>query len=197
MRAALYARVSHRDQKTIPDQLADLRAYCERQGWKVVREFSDTISGRRNTRPQRNELIKASYKGKFDVVLVWKLDRWSRSLLDAVSTLAELSRIEVAFVSLREKLDFTTPMGRAMVGLLAVFAELEREMISERTRAGTEKARARGIRGGRPPTARRQTKMVLYLVEEGRTNTEIARELKISRASVIRIRKANSLEAAQ
>jgi len=191
MRAALYARVSHRDQKTIPDQLADLRAYCDRQGWNVTAEFSDVISGKRNSRPQRNELIKQTYKGRFDVILVWKLDRWSRSAQDALNTLAELSRIDVAFVSLQEGLDFTTAMGRAMVGMLAIFAELEREMIADRTRAGVEKAKARGMRMGRPPSARGKSKMVLWLAEEGRNNSQIAKELKISRASVLRIRRAN------
>ena len=189
MRAALYARVSHRDQTTIPDQLSDMRAYCARQGWTVTAEFSDIISGKRNTRPQRNELIKQCYKGRFDVILVWKLDRWSRSAQDALVTLAEFVRIEVAFVSLREKLDFTTPMGRAMVGILAIFAELDRENINERTKAGIEKAKAKGIKMGRPPSARGKTKMVLWLAEEGKNNSQIAKELKISRASVIRIRR--------
>ena len=191
MRAALYARVSHRDQKTVPDQLADLRVYCDRQGWTVTAEFSDVITGKRSTRPQRNELIKQSYKGRFDVVLVWKLDRWSRSAQDALNTLAELDRIEVVFVSLHEKLDFSTPMGRAMVRILAVFAELERETITERTRAGLEKAKAKGVKMGRPASARGKAKMVLWLAEEGRNNSQIAKELKISRASVIRIRRAH------
>jgi DNA invertase Pin-like site-specific DNA recombinase len=195
MRAALYARVSHRDQTTIPDQLADLRAYAERQGWKVAAEFSDTISGKKHTRPQRNELIKQCYKGKLDVILVWKLDRWSRSSQDALNTLAELERFDVAFVSLQEKLDFTTPMGRAMVRILAVFAELERETIVERVKAGVEKARARGVRMGRPASAKGHTKMVLYLAEEGQNNTQIAKALKISRASVMRIRRTHGQTA--
>jgi putative DNA-invertase from lambdoid prophage Rac len=193
MRAALYARVSHRDQKTVPDQLADLRAYCERQGWTVTAEFSDVISGRKNSRPERNELIQQSYKGRFDVVVVWRLDRWSRSAQDALNTLAELDRIEVSFVSLQEKLDFSTPIGRAMVRILAVFAELDRETIAERTKAGLERAKARGMKMGRPPSARGKTKMVLYLAEEGKNNSEIAKECKISRASVIRIRRANGI----
>jgi putative DNA-invertase from lambdoid prophage Rac len=192
LRAALYARVSHRDQTTIPDQLNDLLAYCDRHGWKVAAEFSDVISGKRNNRPQRNELIKQSYKGKFDIVLVWKLDRWSRSSQDALNTLAELDRIDVAFVSLQEKLDFTTPMGRAMVRILAVFAELERETIQERTKAGMQKAREKGIKWGRPASAKGHTKMVLYLAEEGYNNSQIAKQLKISRASVMRIRRAHA-----
>ncbi len=192
MRAALYARVSHRDQKTVPDQLADLRAYCDRQGWNVTAEFSDIISGKRNNRPQRNELIKQSYKGKFDVILVWKLDRWSRNSQDALNTLAELDRIDVAFVSLQEKLDFSTPKGRAMVRILAIFAELERETIAERTKAGIEKAKAKGMKMGRPASAQGKTKMVLWLAEEGRNNSQIAKELRISRASVIRIRRAHA-----
>jgi len=187
VRAALYARVSSRDQATIPDQLADLRGYCEREGWKVTAEFSDVISGRRNTRPQRDRLIKETYKGRYDVVLVWKLDRWSRNVLDALMTVAELTRLNVAFVSYREKLDLTTPTGRAMAQMIAVFAELEREMIVDRIKAGVQKARERGSKFGRPATVQQHRAKVRELHGEGKSQYEIAALLKISRRSVQRL----------
>lgn len=190
VRAALYARVSSRDQATIPDQLADLRDYCEREKWKVAAEFSDVISGRRNTRPQRDKLIKETYKGRYDVVLVWKLDRWSRNVLDALMTVAELTRLNVAFVSYREKLDLTTPTGRAMAQMIAVFAELEREMIVDRIKSGVQKAREKGKKFGRPATAQEHALEVIEYRAQGKSHNEIAGILGISRRSVQRILEA-------
>jgi DNA invertase Pin-like site-specific DNA recombinase len=190
MKAALYARVSSRDQKTIPDQLADLRAYCERREWQVTAEFSEKESGSRDTRPRRYDCLQRAFRGEFDVILVWKLDRWSRSTLDALLTLSEIHSRGLAFVSATEGLDFTTPYGRAMAGLLAVFAQLERETTLERVHAGITKAKARGVRFGRPPTARRHRAQVIELSSDGHSPATIARLLKISRSSVIRILKS-------
>lgn len=187
LRAALYARVSSRDQKTIPDQLADLRAYCERRGWTVSGEFSEKESGVRDTRPMRYDLLQRAFRGEFDVIAVYKLDRWSRSTLDALLTLSELHSRGLAFVSATEGLDFTTPYGRAMAGLLAVFAQLERETTVDRVRAGVKRAQEKGVKFGRPATARAKRARVLELSSAGKKPLEIARKLKIGRSSVIRI----------
>jgi DNA invertase Pin-like site-specific DNA recombinase len=187
MKAALYARVSSRDQKTIPDQLRELRAYCYNKGWLIAGEFSEKESGSRDTRPTRYGLLQRAFKGEFDVILVWKLDRWSRSTLDALLTLSEIHSRGLAFVSATEGLDFTTPYGRAMAGLLAVFAQLERETTLERVRAGVARAKEKGVRFGRPATARRHRATVLELAASGMKPGRIARELGIGRSSVKRM----------
>lgn len=199
MNAALYARVSTRDQKSVPDQLTDLRAYCERQGWYIVREYVETESGTKDTRPVRLEIMRRAWEPNngLNVVLVWKLDRWGRSLRDLVNTIDDLHRHDVQFVSYSDGLDFTTPSGRLMFHVLAAFAEFEREIIVERTRAGVTKKRARmkemGHEWGRPAKARAKSVEVLKLAGSGKSQNEIAETLKISRRSVGRILKASKV----
>jgi putative DNA-invertase from lambdoid prophage Rac len=121
------------------------------------------------------------------VVLVWRLDRWGRSLVDLVVTLKELAQLGVSFVSLTEALDLTTPTGRAMAGLLSVFAEFEHEILRERIRAGIAEARLKGTRFGRPLTAAKEAGQIRSLHRAGVSKAEIARRLDISRTSVRRI----------
>jgi hypothetical protein len=115
---------------------------------------------------------------------VWRLDRWGRSVADLVSTLQELTALGVGFVSVTEALDLTTPAGRAMAGLLSVFAEFERDIMRERVRAGLAHARSQGKRLGRPPTAAGNADSVRDLFLAGISKSEIARRLKIGRTSV-------------
>jgi putative DNA-invertase from lambdoid prophage Rac len=122
VRAGLYARVSTHDQQTLPLQLAAMRSYVGKQGWKTALEIQDVGSGA-SLRPKRDELIKAARRRELDRIVVWRLDRWGRSLVDLVNTLQELASLNVGFVSLNEALDLTTPSGRALGGMLAVFAE--------------------------------------------------------------------------
>src|SRR5947209_1764163 len=122
-----------------------------------------------------------------DVVVVWRLDRWGRSMADLVTTLLELRDLGVGFASLMEALDLTTPSGRALAGLLAVFAEFEREILRERVRAGLAHARENGKRLGRPPAAALNTKQVRQLFRAGVSKAAIARRLRIGRTSVRRI----------
>jgi hypothetical protein len=124
---------------------------------------------------------------EIDVVLVWRLDRWGRSVTDLLATLQELEHLGVGFVSLTEALDLTTAAGRAMAGLLAIFAEFEREILRERTRAGLAHARQNGKRLGRPMTAALHAPEVRKLYRAGNTKAEIARRLQIGRTSVRRI----------
>ena len=124
---------------------------------------------------------------EIDVVMVWRLDRWGRSVADLVSTLQELQHLGVGFVSLTEALDLTTPAGRAMASLLAVFAEFEREILCERVRAGLAHAREKGQRLGRPQTAALHASQVWNLYRAGVSKAEIARRLQIGRTSVRRI----------
>jgi hypothetical protein len=124
---------------------------------------------------------------EIDVVLVWRLDRWGRSVTDLLATLQELEHLGVGFVSLTEALDLTTPAGRAMAALLAVFAEFEREILSERVRAGLAHARANGKRLGRPLTAGLHASQIRKLHRAGLSKSEISRRLNIGRTSVRRI----------
>jgi DNA invertase Pin-like site-specific DNA recombinase len=132
-------------------------------------------------------LLDAARRREIDVVLVWRLDRWGRSVTDLLATLQELDHLGVGFVSLTEALDLTTPAGRAMAALLAVFAEFEREILRERVRAGLAHARQNGKRLGRPLTAALQADEVRKLPRAGVSKAEIARRLQIGHTSVRRI----------
>ena len=167
-------------------QLKDLRKYVKSRKWKIVAEVTD-VAGGTKTRPKREELLKLAKQRKIDCILVWRLDRFGRSTADLVTTLDELTALGVGFVSLHESLDFTTPSGKALAGMLAVFAEFERDILSERVKAGIAEARSQGKPHGRPATARKKTAEVKKLKKAGKNNSEISRELKISRASVITI----------
>jgi len=185
-RVALYARVSTHDQQTLPLQLAALRKYAKQRGWSVVEELQEIGSGSLE-RPKREQLMKLARQKEMDVILVWRLDRWGRSVADLAVNLQELHELGIAFVSLTEALDLTTPSGRAMAGLLAVFAEFEKEILRERVLAGLAQARRKGTRLGRPRTAARRATQVHELYNTGTSKAEIARLLRIGRTSVRRI----------
>jgi len=185
-RAGLYARVSTNDQQTIPLQMRTLREYAARRGWTIALQMKEIGSGAA-VRQLREQLLEAARRREIDVVLVWRLDRWGRSVTDLLATLQELEHLGVGFVSLTEALDLTTPAGRAMAGLLAVFAEFEREILRDRVRAGLAHARRNGKRLGRPVTAGLHTNQVWKLHRAGVSKSEIARRLQIGRTSVRRI----------
>jgi len=185
-RAGLYARVSTNDQQTIPLQVRALREYAARRGWAIALQVKEVGSGA-SERQQRQKLLEAARRREIDVVLVWRLDRWGRSVADLLATLQELEHLRVGFVSLTEALDLTTPAGRAMAGLLAVFAEFEREILRERVRAGLAHARQNGQRLGRSQTAALHAGKVRKLYRAGVSKAEIARRLQIGRTSVRRI----------
>jgi putative DNA-invertase from lambdoid prophage Rac len=138
-------------------------------------------------RQARKELMQSARRREIDVVLVWRLDRWGRSVTDLLDTLQELEHLGVGFVSLTEALDLTTPAGRAMAGLLAIFADFEREILRERTQAGLAHARQNGKRLGRPSTADLHAAEIGKLHHDGVSKSEIARRLQIGRTSVRRI----------
>src|SRR6202521_1147776 len=138
--------------KTVPLQIRAMREYASRRGSTIAMQVKEVGSGA-SQRRLREKLLEAARRREIDVVLVWRLDRWGRSVADLLATLQELEPLGVGFVSLTEALDLTTPAGRAMAGLLAVFAAFEREILRERTRAGLAQARANGKRLGRPQTA--------------------------------------------
>jgi len=187
-RAGLYARVSTNDQQTLPMQSRAMREYAARRGWTIAIQIKEIGSGAAQ-RQLRERMMEAARRREIDVVLVWRLDRWGRSVTDLLATLQELDHLGVGFVSLTEALDLTTPAGRAMAGLLAIFAEFEREILRERTRAGLANARQNGQRLGRPMTAGLQATEIRKLYRAGLAKAEIARQLQIGRTSVRRILK--------
>jgi putative DNA-invertase from lambdoid prophage Rac len=166
-------------------QLATMHEYAARRGWRVVIEVKDVGSGA-TVHPQREVLLQATHRHEIDVVLVWRLDRWGRSLVDLVTTLQELVSLGVGFVSLTEALDMTTPSGRALASMLAVFAEFERDILRECVKAGIAQARKEGRPHGRPPTVARQAPKVKVPAKKGMTKSEISRRLGMSRTSVRR-----------
>ena len=185
-RVGLYARVSTHDQQTLPLQMRAMREYAAKRGWAIAVQIKEVGSGAAE-RKLRENLLAAARRREIDVVLVWRLDRWGRSLVDLVVTLKELAELGVSFVSLTEALDLTTPTGRAMAGLLSVFAEFEHEILRERIRAGIAEARLKGKRFGRPLTAAKKAGQIRKLYRAGVSKAEIARRLQIGRTSVRRI----------
>lgn len=193
MRVGIYARVSKQDQQTIPMQLEKMKDYIENRDWTLMKEVEEIGSGAK-TRPKREELLKMARRREIDAILVWKLDRFGRSLADLVTTLDELRALGVIFVSLTESLDFSTPSGRAMAGMLSTFAEFERDIIRERVIAGIANSRANGTPHGRPRTAALKRNEIAELKSEGLNNSQIAKVLKISRGSVINQLKVSARE---
>ena len=185
-RAGLYARVSTNDQQTLPMQSHAMREYAARRGWAIAMQVREVGSGAAK-RQAREKLLEAARRRQIDVVLVWRLDRWGRSVTDLLATLQELDHLGVGFVSLTEALDLTTPAGRAMAAMLAVFAAFEREILQERTRAGLAHARENGKRLGRPATAALHSAEIRRLFRAGISKSEIARRLQVGRTSVRRI----------
>ncbi len=184
MRTAIYARVSTGEQQTLSMQIKKMKEYVKNRKWILTAEVQDIASGAK-TRPKREELLKMAIRKEIDAIIVWKLDRFGRSLADLITTLNELKSLDVVFVSITEALDFSTPSGRAMAAMLSVFAEFEREMIRERVKAGIANAREKGKPHGRPPTASLKKDKILELKAKGFNNSQIAKKLKISRGSVI------------
>src|SRR6476660_8956273 len=185
-RAGLYARVSTNDQQTLAMQSRAMREYAARRGWTIAMQVKEVGSGAAR-REAREKLLEAARRREIDVVLVWRLDRWGRSVTDLLATLQELDHLGVGFVSLTEALDLTTAAGRAMAAMLAVFAAFEREILQERTRAGLALARMNGKRLGRPMTAGPQAAEIRKLHRAGVSKSEIARSLQVGRTSVRRI----------
>jgi DNA invertase Pin-like site-specific DNA recombinase len=186
-RAALYARISTHDQQTLPLQIRTMREYADRRGWQIVAEIKEVGSGALQ-RPKREELLAAARRRELDAILVWRLDRWGRSLPDLVLTLKELAELGIGFVSLTEAFDMTTPTGRALAGMLSVFAEFEREILRERVKAGIAQARVKGTIFGRPKSAAKKTAEIKRLYrKEKLSKSEIARRLGVGRTSVRRL----------
>ena len=186
MKAGIYARVSTHDQHTLDMQIAEIKKYVQAREWRIAMKIAEIGSGAKE-RPKRDELLNQARRRHIDVIIVWKLDRWVRSVNDLFHTLKELNSLGVGFISLTEALDLTTATGRAMAGLLSIFAEFEREILRERVKAGIAHARSKGKAHGRPATAKKQSDEILSMSNTGLSKSEISRKLGIGRTSVRRI----------
>jgi DNA invertase Pin-like site-specific DNA recombinase len=184
-RIAIYARVSTTNHgQDVSIQSRELRDYCERRGWTVAGEYVDTgISGAKDRRPELDRLMSDAHRRRFDVVAVWKFDRFARSVSHLLRALDTFRILGIEFVSLSESLDTATPAGRMVFTVLGAVAELERSLIAERVRAGLRNARAKGKSLGRP-RAEVDRARIASLREQGRTIREIAEQIGYSPALV-------------
>src|SRR3954471_716514 len=181
---ALYARVSTLNNQDPEMQLSELREYAGRRGWQIVEEFTDQgLSGCKESRPALNRLMSDACRRRFDAILVWKIDRFGRSLKHLVNALAELAALGVAFISLRDNLDLSTPSGRLMFQIIGAMAEFERALIQERVRAGLRNARNKGKRLGRPRVTVDGSK-VLALRASGLSWRDVSSNLKLGLGTV-------------
>src|ERR1700751_5229209 len=185
MRAAIYARVSTSNNGQDPRvQTREIREYCERRGWQIAGEYVDAgISGAKDSRPELNKLMADAHRRRFDAVVVWKFDRFARSVSHLLRALENFNALGVGFVSLSEQIDTSTPTGKMVFTVLGAVAELERSLIAERVRAGLRNAKAKGTRLGRPRISVDASR-VARLRAEGRTGREIAVTLGVSRSLV-------------
>lgn len=188
MLVALYARVSTEDQ-SCELQLREMREYCSRRGWAVFGEYVDTgWSGAKASRPQLDKLLKAASQHRFDCVMVWKLDRFGRSVANFVQHMQNLDQWGVRFMAITQTIDTdqASPTSRLLIHLMAAFAEFERAMIQERVRAGMKAAKARGVHCGRRRLVFDRDKAV-ELRLRGKSFTSIGKELGTSFTTIQRL----------
>jgi DNA invertase Pin-like site-specific DNA recombinase len=185
MRTAIYARVSTQDKgQNVDVQLDELRDYCQRREWEVVSEFvDDGISGTKTDRPALNRLMSDARQRKFDCLIVWKFDRFGRSLAHLILSLQEFDSLGISFVSLRDGIDLTTPIGRLQFGIISSVAEFERSLIVERTRAGLAHAKRIGKHCGRPACGISGDD-IRSMLAQGMRKPEIAAKLNVSLGTV-------------
>src|ERR1700675_3330592 len=185
-RVAVYSRVSTNHGQDPELQLRELREYCASRGLIIVQEYTDVgYSGSKESRPALNQLMADARRRRFDAVLVWKLDRFGRSLRHLVNALAELEALGLSFISLRDNLDLSTPSGRLMFQIIGAMAEFERSLIQERVKAGIRNARAKGRRLGRPRVIV-DTSRVAALRARGDSWSQIQAELGVSKGTAQR-----------
>jgi DNA invertase Pin-like site-specific DNA recombinase len=181
---AIYARVST-DKQKVDMQISDLQEFVQRAGWIVYREFVDNgFTGKDTSRPAFKEMMDEARKRKFDMLLVWKLDRLSRSLKDLIGTLDELGHLGIDFISYDNKIDTSSPTGKLVFQIIGAVAEFERDIISERVRAGLRNARRKGKRLGRPPVAPIIIDKARLLRSKGLSYRNIGKQLGISEGMV-------------
>jgi len=185
-RIAIYARVSTTDQST-ESQLLDLRRYVSERGWNIFKEYVDEgISGTKDSRPALNDLMNDAKKRRFDVLLVWRFDRFARSTKHLILALEEFRNLGIDFVSYQENIDTSSPLGSAIFTIISAVAQLERDIIAERVKAGLRRAKENGKKLGRP-RASVDTEKIHWLRSKGLSLRAIANEVGLSRTTVSEI----------
>jgi DNA invertase Pin-like site-specific DNA recombinase len=185
MKAAIYGRVSTVDQ-SVDMQMDELRTFCERRGFQIAQEYVDQgVSGTKESRPALNRLLTDARRRRFDAVLVYRYDRFARSLRQLVNALGEFDALGVHFISLHEGIDTSTPSGRLVFGIFASIAEFERSLITERVKSGQAAARRRGAKFGRP-RADVDTQNLAELRRQGLSYAKIAKATGLSVGTVFR-----------
>jgi DNA invertase Pin-like site-specific DNA recombinase len=188
-RAVLYSRVSTTNGQDPEMQSREIREYCQRRGWPLVGEYVDIgISGAKERRPQLDRLIADAHRRKFEVIVVWKFDRFARSVSHLLRALENFRALGIEFVSLSEQIDTSTPTGKMIFTVLGAVAELERCLIVERVKAGLRNARAKGKRLGRPSKPVNAAQ-VAQLRAQGLTWRRIGKQLGMApRTSLLALR---------
>jgi DNA invertase Pin-like site-specific DNA recombinase len=188
MRATVYARISTTNHGQDPGvQLREFSDYAERRGWTVAGEYVDVgISGAKDSRPELDRLMADAHRRKFDVVVVWKFDRFARSVSHLLRALETFNALGIAFVSLTEDVDTSTPAGRMVFTVLGAVAELERSLIAERVKAGPRNARAKGKRLGHPKVVLDAAR-IADLRKAGLGWQKISKELGVGVGTVLRV----------
>ena len=189
-RAALYLRVSTLDQHP-ETQLYDLRQMAQQRGYQIVEEYTDRLSGAKARRPGLDAMMHDARRGRFDVVLVWASDRIARSVKHFLDVLDELNRLNIEFISFREQIDTGGPLGRAVVVIIGAIAELERNLIVERVRAGMRRAKLEGRHIGRRPLVLDRD-AILRDRQRGHSLSQLAKSHMVSRATVHRVLKEHA-----
>ena len=189
-RVAIYARVSTTEQST-ESQLLDLRRYVSDRGWQTLREYVDEgISGTKDSRPALNQLMNDAKKRKFDVMLVWRFDRFARSTRHLINALEEFKNLGIDFVSYQENIDTSSPLGGAIFTIISAVAQLERDIIAERVKAGLRNDVEAGKQLGRPKGSRANVPKIHRLRHQGLSLREIADQTGVSKSTVSRLLKA-------
>ena len=190
VRAVLYCRVSTSDQNA-QMQADELRQAAGQRGWEIVREYIDTISGSMEG-PQRKQMMQDAQRGRFDVVMVWRFDRFARSAKDLLLALDQLTELDIRFISIKEALDSTTISGRMVMTVLGAVADMEKSVIRERITAGLNRARRQGKQLGRPEREV-DVERAMALLSQGRSQRSVAMALRVPRSTLRRaIKRAES-----
>ncbi len=184
MKVALYTRVSTMDQ-SVEMQTLDLKRYCDQRGFEVFKEYCDQgVSGTKDRRPALDELVADAKKMKFDVVLVWRFDRFARSTKHLITALEEFRHLGIEFISYHENIDTSSPLGKAMFTIVSAIAELERNILLERVRAGLRRARENGVILGRPQKLNLNVEEIKEMRKKGLSFRQIGKLIKVSPALV-------------
>ena len=192
MRAAIYARVSTNNGQDPTVQTREVREYCNRRGWEIAGEYVDVgVSGAKDSRPELNRLLAEAHRRRFDALVVWKFDRFARSVSHLLRALETFQVLGIEFVSLTEGVDTSTPTGKMIFTVLGAVAELERSLIQERVRAGLRNAKAKGKHVGRPKVVVDRSQ-IARLRAQGLSWLAIGKRLGVGEGTVRRVALASA-----